>query len=146
MIGVMVRVMMPWSEGCCCSILIASMVMKSNNCWYLSMIFFNFEHLSCICGDLELSGSLRYYNSELIVMFECSLTYFILWVLWNKCFGQSGIIMFVLEFLLWQIQNLLQGIFYHLEFVRYTLKVLCKWALLYKWTRGILILHPVLQF
>ena len=51
MIGFIGRVMMYWLEGCCCSSLSISMVMKSNNCWsiYLSDVSnFNFMPVSVV--------------------------------------------------------------------------------------------------
>ena len=43
----------------------------------------NFELYSCIYGHLYPSESFSSYIYEFIVMFECSLTDFVLWVLWH---------------------------------------------------------------
>ena len=52
------------------------------------MIYFfeyclNFEFHYCVCGDLYPSESFSSYTSDLIAMFECSLTDYALRVLWH---------------------------------------------------------------
>ena len=57
MIGVMVRVIVSWLEGCFCSILSTSLIMKSNNFWYLS--FYVVSKLSFIPVSVVIFTNMR---------------------------------------------------------------------------------------
>ena len=117
MIGFMVRVMMSWLEGCWCLILSTSMVMNPIIVDLFHFLLFQLYFHSCICGDLHSSESLIYSTSELIAIFECSLTDCVLWVLWHIIWWPEWYNdVCYLVFFKWQDQKLLQTIFWHWEF------------------------------
>ena len=145
MIGSMVKPMISFSGYFCLSNLMVSIIIKSNGFWYLSLFYV----LAFILFPVSV-----FILFVLVLQFWCFLIDCKIWVpldilYFVGIYGmqnnvQSGINFFQ-TFLWWRVQNLLQDICFHLKFLHFTLKVLCKWTYWYQWTHGILILHPVVH-